>query len=707
MKYQRTTVKNISLALLGLIFFMVSIKLLNDFGIPVFSSKTILQDFDVVVACIILFYVILRFKYLLRATKKNDSNILVSNLIENLPGVAYRYKNDDDFSIDYISPGIFSLTGYSPKELIANHITSHKNLIHPDDKDIVLRKLKDSVDKQIRFDSIYRILHKKGHHVWVCDRGNCVYRDNRVIAIEGVIIDISEQKRLENAFNESKENFRALVDRFNIGVIRTTFNRHSSFLHTNTSMAKILGYESTDELTKINPHKLFANSDERKQFVRELLRKKQLQKHKLSLRNNHGEVCDLLFSGKLSYNTNGLPEKLVGIIESSDEKKSNLDDLLKREKLQSLGLIAGGVAHDFNNLLTGILCNIELVKMQIPETQTEIREILSEAGVATAQATKLSHQLLSFSKGDMPMSIPTCIKDLIIGSAKFSTRGSGIQCEYSIPDNLWPVNIDNGKISQVINNLIINAVQAMANKGSISITCKNVIVKQDDNIDLPPGRYVMTSILDQGKGIPQKIIDKIFDPYFTTKKTGSGLGLATCCSIIKEHKGLITVESKINAGTKFDIYLPAVQKKIKQTGVYKKTRLRKAQTEHLDGKILIMDDEEIIRKSIGSVIRTLGYSVSFATSGEEAIKMYTDAIDSGKPFDAVIMDLTVPGKIATQETLERLKQNDPSVKAIISSGYTNNPVMLEYKKHGFCGAINKPFEIEELFNTLKKVLSQN
>ncbi len=635
-----------------------------------------------------------------------SSHCMIANLIDNISGTAYRYKNDRIFSIDYISDRCHTLTGYNPTDLIDNNNVCYKDLIHPEDLKFVFAHLNKTVNKGTHFDITYRIITRTGKRIWVQDRGKCVCLNNQPVAIEGILTDISSQKNLENALDESKENFRTLVDKFNIGVLRTTFCKNSIFLYINSPTAKILGYDSTEELMKIEPHKLFINVKERKKFVRNLLHEGKLQNYKIHLKTHSNQSFEILFNGKICYDSNGYAERIDGIIEPVTEKDSKLNDLLKTEKLQSLGLLAGGVAHDFNNLLTGILCNIVLAKMQIPEDQTEVHEILDEVETATARANKLSQQLLSFSKGGMPMTSPSCIKDLIIGCTKFSTRGSGIRCEYAIPDNLWSVNIDENRISQVINNLIINSIQAMPNKGLIVITCRNIIIDQRDEIDLKPGNYVMTSILDQGQGIPDEIVGKIFEPYFTTKNTGNGLGLATCYLIIKEHNGLITAESGKNIGTRFIIYLPAIPKKLDDLNRRKQIVRKKEIPQNISGNVLIMDDEEIIRKSIGSIIKTLGYSIEFATSGEEAINLYMNAIDSDKPFDAIIMDLTIPGNLGAEETLKKLKKKDPSVKAIVISGYSNNPVMIDFEKYGFCGAINKPFEIEYLFNTLKKTISK-
>ncbi|MBI5047883.1 MAG: response regulator [Deltaproteobacteria bacterium] len=272
-----------------------------------------------------------------------------------------------------------------------------------------------------------------------------------------------------------------------------------------------------------------------------------------------------------------------------------------------------------------------------------------------------------------------------------------MRCEYSTSGNIWPVEIDAGQINQVLHNLIINAEQAMPDGGVINMRCENIDVDENSLI-LKKGRYVKLSVQDNGIGIPEENVNRIFDPYFTTKEHGSGLGLAISYSIIKKHDGLIAVESKLGKGTTFYIYLPASDKKI--------TKSNKLEEKLYTGKekILVMDDEALIRELLNELLSHIGYAVELAKDGSETIEKYRKAVKSGCPFDAVIMDLTIPGGIGGKEAIKQLLEIDPNTKAIVSSGYSNDPIMAEYKNYGFKGVVAKPYDLKKLSDILHNVI---
>lgn len=389
----------------------------------------------------------------------------------------------------------------------------------------------------------------------------------------------------------------------------------------------------------------------------------------------------------------------ASLIDITDRRQAD-EDHLKIHKLESLGILAGGIAHDFNNLLTSILGNISLAKSELdPKSKSYIR--LENAEGASVRATGLTQQLLTFSKGGEPLKTISSVSRLIKDSVNFALSGSKSRCDDSIPDDLWPVSADEGQINQVFNNLIINADQAMPEGGIIQITCENVTLSKDEIIPLNEGKYVKVSIKDDGIGIPESYLSKIFDPYFTTKERGKGLGLTTCFSIIKKHGGYITVESKQGTGTTFNIYLAAMPETIhsdadKADGIISGK-----------GKVLIMDDEEDVRTVAGEMLEAIGYNTESACDGNEAIEKYKKARATDQPFDVVIMDLTIPGSMGGKEAIKRLKEINPSVKTIVSSGYANDPIIANYKKYGFTGILTKPYRIENLSTVLHQVIEQN
>jgi two-component system, cell cycle sensor histidine kinase and response regulator CckA len=379
------------------------------------------------------------------------------------------------------------------------------------------------------------------------------------------------------------------------------------------------------------------------------------------------------------------------------EKRRIDAEMQRAQKLESLGLLAGGIAHDFNNLLTGILGNISLGLMHTEQSQSSL-ERFEAALRAGRQAQDLTNQLLTFSTGGAPIKKAGSLGQLIEDCASFVLRGSNVRCECSISKDLWAIEMDAGQVSQVVNNLLINAIDSMPRGGPVLIRASNFIVRGEMKLPLEPGRYVRTSISDRGHGIKKEIIRKIFDPYFTTKKKGNGLGLSTSYFIIKKHGGLITLRTKVGVGTTFSFFLPAAQLNSMPSEETEKLLIRGR------GKVLLMDDEEIIRELSGQILKILGYEVTFATTGQEAIQLCRDEADRGQYFDAAILDLTVRGGMGGQETLQKLLEIDPGLKAIASSGYANSLVMSDHAQYGFKAVLKKPYDAIKMGEVLDRVI---
>ncbi|NKE73787.1 PAS domain S-box protein [Candidatus Manganitrophus noduliformans] len=392
--------------------------------------------------------------------------------------------------------------------------------------------------------------------------------------------------------------------------------------------------------------------------------------------------------------------RIIGVVLAFRDVTQKLkmeEDLLRTSKLEAIGLLAGGIAHDFNNILTAILGNLSLIKISM-DCKDPLHKRVSDAETASFRARDLAQQLLTFAKGGTPLKRAMSIKKFLEDSIQFALRGSNVHAVTLIADDLWPVEIDEGQINQVINNLVINAQQAMPQGGTIEVRAENYLaVGTENQFPLPPGPYAKISIRDFGTGISREHLPKIFDPYFTTKQRGSGLGLPTSYSIIKKHDGYITVDSEVGEGSTFSIYLPGSSHGIEPE--------RKLEAPLLGrGKVLIMDDDEAVREVAGEILRFLGYQVEYAKDGSEAIACYQEASSSGQPFDLVIMDLTIPGKMGGKEAMQRLLEIDPHVKAIVSSGYSNSPVMANYLKYGFKGVITKPYTIEQVSKTINRLI---
>ena len=374
------------------------------------------------------------------------------------------------------------------------------------------------------------------------------------------------------------------------------------------------------------------------------------------------------------------------------------EERVKTQRLESLGVLAGGIAHDFNNILTAIKGNISFA-LQFLNPADKLYKNLTEAEKAVLLAQDLTMQLLTFSKGGAPVKTILRIAAVVRESVEFALRGSNVMCNFIIPDGLKSVEADEGQIRQIIHNLVINSLQAMPEGGIITLRCENVLIGQNDLLALKEGEYVRISLEDRGIGMPAEHLSRIFDPFFTTKQKGSGLGLATSYSIIKKHDGAITVSSKLGTGTIFNVYLPASEKEAASAPREMNVPVSGS------GKILVMDDEEVIRRLAGSILDYLGYEVELAANGEEAIEKFQNARDSGEPYSLLIMDLTVPGAMGGKETMELLLRIDPGVRAIVSSGYSNDPVLADYRKYGFSGVVKKPYSVAELSRIVYEVIT--
>ncbi|MFC1712210.1 ATP-binding protein [Candidatus Poribacteria bacterium] len=406
------------------------------------------------------------------------------------------------------------------------------------------------------------------------------------------------------------------------------------------------------------------------------------------------------YNGLPTYNRDSNIIGAVLVFRDITETRKMEVGLLEVEKSESIGILAGGIAHDFNNILAGVIGNISLMKMDM-EPEDRNFERLAKAERAALDAKNLTQQLLTFSRGGTPVLETASIAGLLKESASFVLSGSNVRCEFFIPDNLWPVEVDEGQISQVINNLIINADQAMPEGGIIEVHAENTIPQTRGALPLDGRRCVKISIKDHGTGIPEDSLQKVFAPYFTTKQDGSGLGLAVSQSIIRNHDGHIAVESGVGVGTTFSIYLPASSEDFTIEG--------KLEEQVFVGteKILIMDDDEVVRELAHEMLSNIGYRVTVARDGSEAIELYRKAEDLEHPFDAVIMDLTVPGGMGGREAIQKLLRIDPEAKVIVSSGYSNDPIMMDFRKYGFSGVIAKPYRVRDLGKVLYETISQD
>jgi signal transduction histidine kinase/ActR/RegA family two-component response regulator len=411
----------------------------------------------------------------------------------------------------------------------------------------------------------------------------------------------------------------------------------------------------------------------------------------------------------------------VAVTDVTERKRVEADHLILN-KLKSTGILAGGLAHDFNNLLTVILLDLELAQTLTP-AGGELAQLLVEARKASLTASSLTQQLITFAKGGAPVRKPTRLAGVIQESVPLALSGSNVRCEFSLAEDLWPAKVDAGQIGQVFRNVALNAREAMPQGGVVLVRAENVVLGSHEQLSLPPGEYVRVSIADQGIGVAKDVLPKIFDPYFSTKQGGKqrgmGLGLTICHAIVQKHEGAIVVESTVGVGTTFHIYLPSAreiggaeaagqaggvisQAKTRKLSGGEKTPVPAGVSRH--GRVLVMEDEEAVKTVIGLTLRGMGHEVELAENGQMAIENYKKAQSLGRRFDVVILDLTVRGGMGGKETIQALLKIDPAVKAIAMSGYAHDPVILEPERHGFKGALAKPFERGKLREIISRVM---
>jgi len=410
-------------------------------------------------------------------------------------------------------------------------------------------------------------------------------------------------------------------------------------------------------------------------------------------------MCHL--RGRLVMLENGL-EGIIWNIEDISYRLKMEEALLKVKKLESIGRLAGGIAHDFNNILVAIIGNISLAE-RLMEENHKSRELLETALTASMRAKELTGKLLTFAGGGEPAKTSSSLPELLRESTSFALSGSNVKCEFSIPQIIWPINMDRGQIDQVIRNLVLNADQSMPNGGKITISCENVEAEDDDISGLKKGRYVRVTLQDTGTGIDRANLEKIFDPYFSTKEKdsikGSGLGLSIVHSIIMKHNGLILVDSTPGEGTVFTLYLPALHE---EEGV----RIGGGDiVASGKGRILIMDDEKLIRDVLTEMLTYLGYTSIPSSDGQEAVNIYKESLSEDSSIAAVILDLTIPGGMGGEEAAQKILGLNPQAKIIVSSGYSYDPILDNYRDYGFCSTVSKPYQLLDLSRVLSTAIS--
>ena len=657
-----------------------------------------------------LFYSIRQSENALRETEE-QYRLLIETMNEGLGMV------DNKGIRTFVNRKFCEMTGYPKEELIG--YPAAKLYVEDENQKIFQEQ---RIKREKGEDNPYEIVitHKDGNKIQVLVSPKPVYdKDGQYIGSIAIFTDITDRKKAEEKLRESEQRLHRVIEGSPIPTF--VIGKDHRVIYWNRALEELSGIKAEIVGTK-GQWRAFYN--EERPCLADLLVDQALESipqwyldkyTKSRLIDEAYEATDffpelgesgkwLHFTAAVIRDTHG---NLVGAIETLDDvtdRRRAEEELSRVNKLESLGIFASGIAHDFNNLVSVMLRNIFAAKLCLPDEQQEVLgEGLEIAEKVGHQAKELAHRLMTFAKGGEPVRKIGSISKLLRDSVDLPLSGSNVVCEFSLSDNLWPVEMDDVQIRQVIHNLLINAREAVHDAGIIKIEAENAHVSAGDALPLKEGDYVKWSIRDHGVGISKENLQKIFDPYFTTKPTGSargmGLGLAICYSIIKKHDGFITVESEPGMGSTFIVYLPASpQENRSRKGVAEQVLARK-------GRILVMDDEETVRNATGIVLNYLGYDVEYASNGNEALDLYRTAREKGHPFYAVVLDLNVTVGMGGKEALQEMLAMDPHVKAIISCGYAEDPVIVQLREDGLCRTVDIPYDIEkmkEILDDLRK-----
>ncbi|MBF0232588.1 MAG: PAS domain-containing protein [Desulfamplus sp.] len=631
----------------------------------------------------------------LRKSKQFNETILNAS-----PDVIYVYDIVDKINI-YSNEGIMRVLGYSSAEIKDMGEMLVQNLMHPEDFSNYLNEITSKyqlVQDNEFIEHEYRMKHKNGQWRWLNSKESVFLRkDGKPKQIFGIISDITKKKKLER----ESLILKTAVNQVPVGIALADEN--INIYYCNPEGLGVRG-GNVDDLVEI-PKESFSNwqvlmlngepyETDNLPLVK-AIKKGMTIREEFIVRHQDGSnrICDATACPIRENN------KIIGgmvVFLDITGKKRLEEQLLQSQKMKSISTLAGGIAHDFNNMLSVLIGNVSYAVSTIRK-EDELFEILSDALEGAKQAQNLTHQLLTFAKGGEPIKKVCDINALLEETGKFVTSGAKSRFDFKPTADLWTAEIDSGQINQVISNLIINADQAMPNGGIITVKTENTDIQTDSGLPLAEGPYIRITVEDQGIGIQAKHISNIFDPFFTTKQKGSGLGLSTVYSIVKKHNGHITVYSEAGKGTVFNIYMPAILANAT------KQEEKKDVMHQGKGKVLIMDDQEAILNMVGRLLNLMGYETEFALNGIEAIEKYREAYQGQNPFDLVILDLTIPGGMGGAKTIPELLKIDSNVKAIVSSGYSNDPIMANYEAYGFCGVVPKPYTKAQLSEVLNQI----
>ena len=629
----------------------------------------------------------------------------------------------------FVSPNHQELLGYKPKELLGQNFAA---LIHAAEVDDVVEKFTDCVVGSIPFVCTFRLRHKDGTWRWM--EASAKPLDTATAAgatpYEGQAIfvyrDVTERRETRRALAAESERLAVTLGSIADGVISTDLK--GVVVHVNDAALALLGVQRTSFLGE--------PLDEQIEFLDETTRL--ATRSPVACALTTGEACALPHSGHtLLHTTAGTDFAVAGnaapirdqegntlgavlVFRNITERRRTEQELLRLSKQESLGQLAGRIAHDFNNLLTVILGNLSLAKILLAPGDAALRRLV-DTEKACLRAKDLTRQLLAFARGGLPVKKPLALEPQVRESTRLILQDANVPYRLNWPEALPQVNADAEQLHQLLYELLTNAMHATPLGGAIHVRGEMVELDAKSTLPLPPGDYVRLSVRDEGRGIPASQLPRIFEPFFTTKEHARGLGLATCFLIARNHDGFMTVDSEPSYGTTFYLYLPALPAAAPTLPPLERpvSMQMAALTPEEDAyaplpippgsadtrRILVMDDEAPICELAAELLGRAGYAVGTAADGEEAVRLYQNAMGSGQPYDVVILDMTVRGGMGGREAVQRLLRIDPAVRAIVSSGYSQDATMSRYRDFGFCGVVSKPYSVSELTQEIEQAIA--
>jgi len=609
--------------------------------------------------------------------------------------------------IEFGNKRMAEMFGMSVQQLIGTNYADH---LHESGKQVGAARMRQLIQGVIQSVSLERhYVSVDGTEFWGHLSGRRLENpDGTLRALVGVIADITDRKRMEKESFDRKSLMDTLLANLQVGVFMVEAPSGKPLI-ANEKALNLLGRGilpdiNKENLTDVYDAYIYGTKErypvEKMPIVRGMSGESSTVADMQVVRPD-GTSRLLEVFGSPVLDSNGHPWASLICFQDITDRKEHEKEEIKIQKLESLGILAGGIAHDFNNILTGITGNVSLAKMFVDENHRAYSALVG-AEKASARATELARQLLTFARGGEPVKRVVSLPQLVNESVSLVLHGSNVKGCVDIPDSIHAIEADEGQISQAFHNIVINATQAMPGGGSLTITARNTTLGARDITAVRPGNYACLTFTDEGCGISDADVKKIFDPYFTTKQNGTGLGLASTHSIITKHGGHISVSSKLDKGTSFTVLLPSIGETY--TEHQTEAVMQSFKGEHR-GFILVMDDEEMIRDLAAAMLKEIGYRVATCADGTEAIGHYKAAGESGMPFSAVIMDLTIPGGMGGKETAREILSIDPTATLIVSSGYSNDPIMSDFSTYGFTGAIAKPYRVAEMAQVLRSSLA--